>query len=147
MPIPPLVVERLKRLFDGTPTLAILGASPRPHRAAHYVPAYLQEQGATVLPVNPRYADASIFGSPCQPSVVAAASCVEGNGPLDAVVVFRRASDLPGHLEDLLAARPRLVWLQLGIRHPEVAATLEAAGIEVVQDRCLKVDHARVLGF
>ena len=65
----------------------------------------------------------------------------------DCVVVFRRSDALPGHLDELLTAEPRLVWLQLGVRHSDVRRRLEDRGIPVVEDRCIKVDHARYVGF
>jgi predicted CoA-binding protein len=68
-------------------------------------------------------------------------SAAEGAGPIDIVNIFRRSEHIPALLEQLLEVRPRLVWMQQGIRHPEVARQLEAAGIAVVMDRCLAVDH------
>lgn len=103
---------------------------------AFYVPKYLHGVGIEVIPVPVYYPEAThILGAP----VVRKLGDVPA--PLDLVNVFRRAKDLPGHLEDLLALRPPLVWLQQGIAHDVFATKLADAGIHVVQDRCLMVDH------
>jgi hypothetical protein len=123
--------------------VAVLGIKPesRASQAAHRVPAYLVDAGVEVVPVPVYYPDVTeILGAPVVRSVAAAP------GPLDIVDVFRRSEDVPGHLEDLLAAQPRVVWLQLGIRHDETAERLARAGIRVVQDRCLMVEHRRATG-
>jgi uncharacterized protein len=114
--------------------IAVLGASTRPARAGHYVPAYLQEQGYEILPVNPRYEGMRLFGGP----VLGSLDAIEG--PVDVVDVFRRSAELPDHLDELLRLGPGLVWLQLGIRHAEVTSRLIEAGIDVVQDRCTLAD-------
>ncbi len=103
---------------------------------AFYVPKYLHSVGVEVIPVPVYYPDTThILGAPV------ARRLGDIQGPLDLVNVFRRAKDLPGHLEDLLALRPPLVWLQQGIVHDVFATKLADAGIHVVQDRCLMVDH------
>lgn len=120
--------------------VAVLGAHPDASRPASYVPAYLRSVGYRVIPVNPRYAGETLFGERVR------ARLDEVREPVDIVDVFRRAEDLPGHMEELLAMapRPRLVWLQLGIQNAAVAAQLLAAGIDVVQDRCTLADHKRL---
>lgn len=131
----------LRTLLEGARTIAVLGASARPNRAGHYVPLYLQEQGFDLLPVNPQYLGEELFGRPC------VGALADLRRPVDIVDVFRRSQDLPGHLADLLAMDPlpRAVWFQLGIRNDPVAEALRQAGIDVVQDRCLMVDHRRLL--
>ena len=104
---------------------------------AFYVAEYLAHAGIEVVPVPVYYPETtSILGKPVVRRVVDA-------GPVDLVDVFRRPRDIPTHLDDLLAARPPVVWFQLGIRNDEVAQTLAKAGIKVVQDRCLLVEHRR----
>jgi len=147
VPIPPIVADLVRDLFAHPPTLAILGATTLRHRAAYSVPAYLQHHGATILPVNPRYAGQAILDRTCASSVVEAIEALPAHAPIDAVVMFRRSEAVADHLSDLLDAGPTVVWMQLGIRSDSVANVLEQHGIQVVQDRCLKVDHARVLGF
>jgi predicted CoA-binding protein len=104
------------------------------------VPSYLAEHGYRVIPVNPRFAGQTLYGERVR------AALAELGEPVDIVDVFRRAEHLPAHLPDLLAMapRPRLVWLQSGIRHPGFARALIAEGIEVVQDRCTMADHRRL---
>ena len=145
--IPSSIVDLIRALFATPPTLAVLGATPRRHRAAHYVAAYLQRNGASILPVNPHYAGEVILGSTCISTVTEATQTLSSGRRLDAVVVFRASAAVPSHLDDILQAAPHRVWLQLGIRHDPTARRLAQRGIEVVQDRCLKVDHARVFGF
>jgi len=102
------------------------------------VPRYLQSQGIEVVPVPVYYPEATaILGRPVHRRVDTVP------GPLDCVDVFRRSADLPPHLAELKAARPRAVWLQLGIRDDAFAQALADAGVDVVQDRCLHVDHRR----
>lgn len=106
---------------------------------AHYVPAYLAGAGLDVIPA-PIYEPqvTQILGKP----VVRNLRAIEGQ--VDLVNVFRRAEDIPAHLSDLLALKPRGVWFQSGIRNDEVAAQLVAAGIDVVQDQCLMVVHRQL---
>lgn len=120
--------------------VAVLGIKPETHadQPAFYVPRYLVEAGLEVVPVPVYYPEVtSILGAP----VVRRLADVAGR--IDVVDVFRRPRDVAQHLPELLAARPRAVWLQSGIRDDETAAALVAAGIDVVQDRCLMVEHRR----
>ena len=105
------------------------------------VPRYLQAQGYDVVPVPVYYPEArEILGQPVCRRVQ------DVPGGVDLVDVFRRPDDIPPHLDDLLAARPRAVWFQLGIRHDAAARRLAEAGIRVVQDRCTLVEHRRLIG-
>jgi predicted CoA-binding protein len=115
--------------------IAVVGLSPKPWRASHEVASYLQRAGYTIIPVRPL--GTTILGEPVQPNLRAAAA----TGPIDIVNVFRRSEYVAALLDDLLIVRPRLVWLQVGIRDEATARRLEAAGIGVVMDRCLAVDH------
>ena len=119
--------------------VAVLGAQLDPRLPAHYVPAYLHRQGYRVLPVNPRHQGQILWGEPVR------AHLAELAEPIDIALVFRRAEHLDDHQADLLALepRPRVVWLQLGIRNDRVAGALAAAGIDVIQDRCTMADHRR----
>ncbi|MFN8228578.1 MAG: CoA-binding protein [Mycobacterium sp.] len=121
-----------------TTTIAVVGASANPDRAGYEVYSYLVGTGDyRVYPVNPTITE--IDGAPTYPSL---ADLPE---PVDLVDVFRRSSELPAVLADVLAmpVRPRTLWLQLGLSDQDVAQRAEAAGITVVMDRCLKVDHQR----
>ena len=114
--------------------IAVVGLSPRPERPSHGVASYLQRAGYTIVPVRPT--GSVILGEPVSPPAAAAAA-----GPIDIVNVFRRSEFVPALLDDLLAVRPRLVWMQMGVRDEATARRLEAEGIAVVMDRCLAVDH------
>lgn len=127
-------------LLDRTRTIAVLGikTAAQSWQPAFYVPRYLAQAGFEVIPVPVYFPDAtSILGRPVFRSI-----CAIGR-PVDLVNVFRRPEDLGQHLEDLIAAKPRAVWLQSGIRHDTLAARLARAGIDVVQDRCIMIEHQR----
>ena len=130
----------LRAALHHSPVIAVLGAHHQPHRAAYRIPAYLVAQGYRVLPVNPRLAGQLLWGE----RVVAGLSAL--SEPVDAVNVFRRSDHLMGHLEEILSMRPppTLVWLQTGIRHSGFAQRLVDAGIDVVSDRCILVEHRRL---
>jgi predicted CoA-binding protein len=117
-------------------TIAVVGLSPSPHRPSHGVAAYLQRAGYRIIPVRPGVE--AVLGEPAYPDLRSAARAA---GPLDMVDVFRRSEAIPELLDDLLAVRPRLVWMQVGVRHDGTAKRLQEAGIPVVMDRCLMVDH------
>ena len=129
---------RLREILETCPTVAVLGIHDDPARPASYVPAYLDEHGYRILGVNPALVGRELFGHPV------AARLVDLAEPIDLVDVFRRSAWLPEHQDDLIACRPRVVWMQLGVRNDEVARALEAAGIEVVQDRCTMAEHRRL---
>lgn len=129
---------RIGEILRDARRIAVLGIKTEAQsgQPAYYVPAYLQGAGYEVIPVPVYYPEArEILGQPVVRSLA------EIDGPIDIVNVFRRPADVPAHLDDILAARPKVVWMQSGIRHAEVARALAEAGIEVVQDRCLMVDH------
>jgi hypothetical protein len=115
--------------------IAVVGLSRKPERPSHGVAAYLQRAGYTIIPVHP--AGGVTLGEPVHPDLRSAAC----TGPIDIVNIFRRSEHIPALLDALLEVQPRLVWMQQGIRNDDVARKLEAAGITVVMDRCLAVDH------
>jgi uncharacterized protein len=132
--------EGIARLWAETKRVAVLGIKTEAQagQPAYYVPEYLQRAGMEVVPVPVYYPDATeILGQPVYRKVA------DVPGELDMVVVFRRGVDVPPHVEDLLAAKPRSVWMQSGISHPQAAQRLAEAGIRVVQDRCSMVEHRR----
>jgi hypothetical protein len=134
--------EGLRELL-GLRRVAVVGCSSTPGKDAHEIPAYLQRHGYEVIPVNP-YAD-EILGRP------AADGLGDVEGTVDLVDVFRPSDEVSGIVDEAIARREargdvRAVWTQLGIRDDEAAARAEAAGLRVVQDRCMKVEHARLLG-
>jgi uncharacterized protein len=131
-----LDAARLGAILRASSCVAVVGLSPRSVRPSHVVATYLQQAGFRIVPVRP--GAERILGEPAWPDLRTAARHA---GPLDVVDVFRRSETIPDLLDDLLAIRPKLVWLQVGVRHEPTAARLEAAGIPVVMDRCLMVDH------
>lgn len=128
----------LRALLARVRRIAVLGIKTESQRGqpAIEVPRYLERAGLDVVPVPVYYPEVeTILGRPVFRSLA------EIPGDIDLVDVFRKPSDLMAHLDDILAKRPPAVWLQSGIRHPQFAEALLAAGIDVVQDRCLMVDH------
>ncbi len=121
-------------------TIAVLGAHDHPAKPAHYVPEYLHSQGYRVVPVNPQLVGRTLWGETVR------ATLAELNEAVDIVDVFRRAEALFQHLDDLtlMAPRPKLVWLQQGIRNDVFSAKVMALGIDIVQDRCTLADHRRL---
>lgn len=128
---------RIRRLLGAARTVAIVGLSPKELRASYFVGFYLQRNGYRVIPVNPR--ENEILGERCFPSVAAIGE------PVDIVNVFRAPAAVPGIVEES-ADKARALWLQYGVIHEEAARRAEAVGLEVVMDRCMKVEHARHLG-
>ena len=127
-------------ILDDTRTIAVLGIKPESHssQAAHYVPAHMLGAGYDIIPVPVYYPEVTqIFGRPVFRTLAAVGR------PIDMVNVFRRPQDIPPHVDDILAAKPKYVWFQLGIRNDEAAQRLAEAGIKVVQDRCLMVEEGR----
>lgn len=131
---------RLREILSTSPTIAVLGIHHEPEKAAFYVPEYLHDEGYRILGVNPMFTDKTLFGNPVR------ATLAELAEPVDIVDIFRRSEQIPDHVEDILAMspRPRVVWLQLGIKNEDAARILEAAGITVVQNRCTLADHQRL---
>jgi uncharacterized protein len=119
-------------------TIAVVGASPKPHRPSHGVMRYLLEQGYDVIPVRPAGCDA-VLGIPCVRTLA------EGERPIDLVDVFRRPDACPGVARDAVAAGAKAVWLQLGIVSPEARQVAEEAGLDYVEDECTKIVHATQL--
>ncbi|HWV18441.1 MAG TPA: CoA-binding protein [Rhodocyclaceae bacterium] len=126
----------LKRLFETVRTIAVVGCSPKPERPGHYVAKYLQDLGYRVIPVNPGQTE--ILGEKCYPSLR------DIPEPVDLVDCFRRAEDIPPVVEDAIAIGAKFVWMQLGIVNEAAAQRAMAAGIEVVMDRCPKIDYPRL---
>lgn len=129
-------------MLQSARVVAVIGASQSADKPAHYVPAYMWQNGYRVIPVNPGRVGHVMWGEPVR------ATLAEIEEPVDIVDVFRPGEAVAEHVDDILAmrVRPKVVWLQLGIRNDEVARVLAAAGIDVVQDRCLLVEHRDLVG-
>ena len=132
---------QIGELLAQTKTIAVLGikTEAQSNQPAFYVPKYMQNAGFKIIPVPVYYPDVTeILGEPVHRTLCAISEDV------DMVNVFRRPQDIPPHVDDIIAKKPKSVWMQLGINHDEVARQLAEAGIKVVQDRCLMVDHRRL---
>lgn len=130
--------DQIRELLRNTTTIAILGIKPESDagQPAHYVPKYMADHGYDIIPVPVYYPDVTeILGKPVYRDLG------DVPGEIDLLNVFRRAEDIPKHTGEILAKRPKAVWFQLGIRNDEVAEKLAEAGIKVVQDMCLMVEH------
>ena len=130
--------EEIKELLAATRRIAVLGIKTERQagQPAFYVPSYLASAGFEVIPVPVYYPDVTeILGRKVFRNLA------DIPGDVDLVNVFRRSEDIPPHLEDILAKNPQAVWFQSGIRNDQAAQKLAMAGIKVVQDRCLMVDH------
>jgi uncharacterized protein len=128
----------IAELLSNTKTIAVLGIKTERHanQPAYYVPRYLATAGFNIIPVPVYYPEVEeILGQPVFRRLV------DVPVDIDLVNVFRRSHDVPAHLDDLLAKKPKAVWMQSGISHRDVAEKLAQAGIKVVQDRCLMVEH------
>jgi predicted CoA-binding protein len=137
---------RARRALETSRTIAVLGIHDDLSRPAAYVPEYLAAVGYRVLGVNPMLVGRSVLGHPVVATLAELTELTELtelSGPIDMVDVFRRPAAIPSHLDDILAAKPKLVWFQLGIRNDAAAEILESHGIEVIQDRCTYADHRR----
>jgi hypothetical protein len=130
----------LSALLRRVKTIAVIGIKSGEADDAFRVPRYLQAHGYRILPVSPKLD--SVLGERCVRSLG------ELDEPPDLVNVFRASAHVPAHVDEILALprRPLGVWMQLGIAHPEASARLTAAGITVVEDSCLMVEHARLFG-
>lgn len=129
---------RIQELITTTKTIAVLGIKTEAQagQPAFYVPKYLHSAGFEIIPVPVYYPDVvTILGQKVYRTLV------DIPAEVDLINVFRRPRDVPAHLEDMLAKKPKAVWMQSGISNDEVAEKLAQAGIKVVQDRCLMVDH------
>jgi uncharacterized protein len=133
--------DQIGKLLNETRTIAVLGIKTEAQggQPAYYVPEYLHRAGFQIIPVPVYYPSTTqILGQQVYRRLV------DIPNDIDLVNVFRRSEDVPPHVEDILTKKPKAVWLQSGIRNNAVAETLAKAGIKVVQDRCLMVEHRRL---
>ena len=133
--------DAIADLIRSTRTIAVLGIKPESHsdQAAHYVPAHMVAAGYDVIPVPVYYPEVTeILGKRVFRKLT------DIGRPVDMINVFRRPGDIPQHVDEIIAAKPKSVWFQLGIRNDEAARKLAEAGIKVVQDRCLMVEEGRL---
>ena len=134
----------VRGVLAGAKTIAVVGASPNPSRASHYVMAYLQSKGYRTIPVNPHAAGSEINGEKVYSRLA------DVPAPVDMVDVFRNSSAARDVVDEAIAEQKRLeirsIWMQLGVRNDAAARRAEAAGIAVVMDRCPKIEYPRLFG-
>ena len=133
-----LPAERMPHILNHCRTIAVVGLSPKPHRASFDVARYMQANGYRIIPVNPNAAE--VLGEKAYSTLLEAAK----HEKIDLVNCFRNSEDIPPVVDEAIAIGAKAVWMQLGIANAKAAAKAEEAGLLVVQDHCIKIDH-RVL--
>ena len=134
----------LRRVLRRTKCIACVGVSPNPVRPSYFVARYLGLKGFRVIPVNPGHAGSELFGE----TVYGDLSEIPKDVPVEMVDIFRRSEFVPPIVEAALEHLPRLktIWMQIGVEHAEAAAMAEARGIDVIQNRCPKIEYQRLFG-
>ena len=130
--------ESIPQLLSAARTIAVVGLSNKPDRASHEVASYLQQHGHRIIPVNPTYAGQSILGEHCYATLTLAA---REHGVIDIVDCFRKSGDILPIAEQAVAIGARCLWLQLGIVNEAAAQLARKAGMMVVMEHCLKLEH------
>jgi uncharacterized protein len=131
-------IAELRRILKTNHTIAVVGLSADWYRPSYFAAKYMQEHGFRIIPVNPKYEE--ILGEKCYPNLKAIPE------PVDIVDVFRKPDDCVPIAQDAVAIGAKVLWLQLGVVNEEAAHVAEAGGLEVVMDRCVKIEYARLFG-
>jgi len=131
-------IQTLRRVLTENRTIAVVGLSAKWYRPSYFAAKYLLDHGYRVIPVNP--GQDSILGQTCYPSVSAIPE------PIDVVDIFRRPGDVPPIVDEAIAVGARAVWMQIGVVHEQAAEKAQDAGLDVVMDRCMKIEYARLFG-
>jgi predicted CoA-binding protein len=134
--------ESIPQLLSAARTIAVVGLSSRPERASHQVASYLQQHGHRIIPINPTYAGQSILGEHCYATLKQAS---REHGVIDIVDCFRKSEDIMPIAEDAVAIGARCLWMQLGVVNDDAARLAQKAGMMVVMDHCLKIEHQALL--
>ncbi|HTK11973.1 MAG TPA: CoA-binding protein [Ktedonobacteraceae bacterium] len=142
MPVTPDMYGRLK-LLQRYRHVAIVGVSADPYRPSHFVAIYIQAAGYTITPINPRYAGQTLLGRPVYASLTEAK---EAGEQIEIVDVFRRSQDIPPIADEAIAIGAKVLWVQLGLTSEEAAQKATAAGLTYIENRCIKIEHARFFG-
>ncbi len=127
-----------KTILEQVKVLAVVGLSRRESRPGYYVPAYMHAAGYRIIPVNPYLEEA--LGEKAYPDLLSIPE------PVDMVVIFRRSEDVPPVVDEAIEIGAKVVWMQLGIINEEAATKARAAGLQVVMNSCIKIDHQRLFG-
>ena len=131
-------IAGLRRILAQTHTIAVVGLSANWYRPSNFAAKYMQDKGYRVIPVNPTYTE--VLGQRCYPNLTAI------GGPVDVVDCFRKSEDIVPIAREAVAIGAKVLWMQLGVRNEEAARIALDAGLDVVMDRCVKIEHARILG-
>ena len=129
--------DRILDMLRSCRTIAVVGLSPKPHRASFDVARYMQANGYRIVPINPNAGVTEILGEKAYATLLEASQVEK----IDLVNCFRNSEDIPPIVNDAIAIGAKAVWMQLGVSHAGATAKAQAAGLQVVQDRCLKIDH------
>jgi uncharacterized protein len=131
-------IAGLRRILTQSRTLAVVGISANWFRPSYFAAKYMQDHGYRIIPVNPDYSE--VLGERCYPDLAAIPE------PVDIVDCFRKPDEMVPLAREAVAKRAKVLWMQLGIRNDEAAAIAGAAGLDVVMNHCVKIEHARILG-
>ena len=131
-------INTLRRILKQSKTIAVVGLSANWWRPSYFAAKYMQEHGYRIIPVNPAYQE--VLGETCY------ASARDIPEPVDIVDCFRKSEEIPVIADDAIAIGAKVLWMQLGVINPEAADRARKAGLEVVMDRCVKIEHARLFG-
>ena len=130
--------DKVRAILRRSKTIAVVGLSAQWHRPSYFAAKYMQEHGYRVIPVNPGYPE--ILGEKCYKSLR------EVPGKVDIVDCFRRSAEIPAIADDAIAIGAKVLWMQLGVENGDARRRAEAAGLEVVENRCVKIEHGRFFG-
>jgi predicted CoA-binding protein len=125
--------EVVAKVLRESKTIAVIGLSPKEDRPSHYVSAYMKVQGYKIIPVNP--GQTQLLGEPCYKSLL------DVPGPVDIVDIFREPSAVPAIVEEAIQKKAKVIWMQLGIVHNEAAQRAKDAGLTVIMNKCIMVEH------
>jgi len=131
-------IAGLRRILAQSRTIAVVGLSANWYRPSNFAAKYMQDKGYRIIPVNPTYTE--VLGQRCYPNLTAIGS------PVDVVDCFRKSEDIVPIAREAVAIGAKVLWMQLGVRNEEAARIALDAGLDVVMDRCVKIEHARILG-
>lgn len=130
--------DEIKAILQNSKTIAVVGLSDKPERDSYQVAKYLKEHGYAIIPVNPTRSE--ILGEKSYPDLASIPS------PVDIVDIFRNIEAVPGIVEEAIEIKAKVVWMQLGLAHNQSAQKAKDAGLIAVQSKCIKVEHARLVG-
>src|SRR5215218_4321388 len=131
-------IAGLRRILTRHRTFAVVGLSANWYRPSYFAAKYLQDHGYRVIPVNPMYTE--VLGQRCYPDLAAVPE------PIDVVDCFRKPVEMPDLARAAIACGAKVFWMQLGVQNAEAARIADAAGLDVVQNRCMKIEHGRIMG-